>query len=73
MPPVHYMSREEVAAYIGVRLDSLNRYDLPEHDGEIGIRRLVNGKVKGQKKGWLKQTIDQWNAERPGRGRWGPH
>lgn len=32
-------------------------YDLPEPDVTIGRTR-----------GWLPDTIDQWNAQRPGRG-----
>lgn len=56
---IQYMGRRDVAARIGVKLDSLNRYNLPLHDAVIGNR-----------KGWLPSTIDEWNAARPGRGRW---
>lgn len=53
-----YLSRSEVAARIGVKPDTLGRYKLPEPDAMIGATR-----------GWLPETIDAWNANRPGRGR----
>lgn len=55
---VRYLSRPEVAARIGVAPDTLNRYKLPEPDAQIGVRQV----------GWLPETIDAWNAARPGRG-----
>lgn len=54
-----YLSAAEFAARIGVKPDSLNRYKLPEPDAMIGRTR-----------GWLAETIDAWNAARPGRGNW---
>lgn len=54
--PVRYLSRPEVAARIGVKPDTLNRYKLPDPDAQIGARQL----------GWLPATIDAWNAARPG-------
>lgn len=54
--PKRYLSRPEVAERIGVKPDTLNRYRLPEPDAVIG--RL---------KGWLPETIDAWNANRPSR------
>jgi hypothetical protein len=47
-----------VAQRIGVKPDTLGRYKLPEPDAMIGTV-----------KGWLPETIDQWQATRPGRGR----
>lgn len=56
-----YMGRVEVAEYLGLKsVRSLSRTKLPPHDAEIGIHR-----------GWLAATIDEWQASRPGRGRWG--
>jgi len=52
---VRYLSRPEVAARIGVKPDTLNRYKLPPHDAQIGARLV----------GWLPETIDAWNARRP--------
>ncbi|MGW5514233.1 XRE family transcriptional regulator [Nocardia africana] len=54
---IKYLSRAGVAERIGVKYDTLNRYKLPPHDAEVGDR-----------KGWLPQTIDEWNERRPGRG-----
>lgn len=55
-----FLGRKEVADRLGVKTDSLNGYDLPDPDALIGTHR-----------GWLPATIDQWSAERPGRGNWG--
>lgn len=60
--PISYLSRTEVAHYLGLAgLPSLTGVTLPPPDAQIGDR-----------KGWLPETIDAWNAKRPGRGRWGP-
>jgi predicted DNA-binding transcriptional regulator AlpA len=58
-PTVRYLSRPEVAARIGVKTDTLNRYKLPAPDAQIGARQI----------GWLPETIDAWNAARPSRTR----
>jgi predicted DNA-binding transcriptional regulator AlpA len=55
--PVRYLSRPEVADRIGVKTDTLNRYQLPAPDAQIGIRQI----------GWLPATIDAWQAGRPGK------
>ena len=55
------MGRVEVAEYLGLEsVRSLSRMTLPPHDVEVGVH-----------KGWKPETIDAWNAARPGRGRWG--
>lgn len=53
--PRRYLSRPEVAARIGVQPDTLNRYKLPVPDAQIGSRLV----------GWLPETIDEWDANRP--------
>jgi hypothetical protein len=56
-----YLGRVEVAEYLGLKsVRSLSRVKLPDPDALIGPHR-----------GWLPETIDEWNANRPGRGRWG--
>lgn len=55
---MRFLSRTEVADRIGVRAPTLSRYALPEPDAMIGDVR-----------GWLPETIDAWNSNRPGRGR----
>lgn len=59
--PRKYLSTTEVAARIGVKRATLGRYKLPEPDARIGDVR-----------GWTVETIDAWNAARPGVGNWGP-
>ena len=54
---VRYLSRAEVAQRIGVAPSTLSRYKLPSPDAVVGDVR-----------GWLPETIDAWNAARPGRG-----
>lgn len=56
-----FLSRSEVAERIGLKsIRSLSGLNLPPHDALVGNH-----------KGYLVETIDQWNANRPGRGRWG--
>jgi predicted DNA-binding transcriptional regulator AlpA len=55
---IRYLSTTELAERIGVGRSSLGNYRLPEPDAMIGATR-----------GWLPETIDAWNASRPGRGR----
>lgn len=60
-PVARYLGRVEVAEYLGLKsVRSLSRVKLPDPDAMIGPHR-----------GWLPETIDAWNASRPGRGRWG--
>jgi len=61
VPVAIYLSRVDVARRIGLKsVRSLSGMTLPPHDVEVGVH-----------KGWLPKTIDEWNANRPGRGRWG--
>lgn len=52
-----YLSVAEVAEHIGVKNASAKALRLPEPDALIGRTR-----------GWKAETIDAWNAARPGRG-----
>jgi hypothetical protein len=54
---INYLSRKEVAERLGVKQGTLGRYRLPEPDAMIGEVR-----------GWLPESIDAWNASRPGHG-----
>ena len=56
---ITYLSASELAERIGVSPNTIKRYVLPEPDAVIG-------KVRG----WLPETVDAWNAARPGSGRW---
>lgn len=53
----HYLGFNQFAERIGVKPGALGNYRIPEPDAYIGRTR-----------GWLPETIDRWNASRPGRG-----
>lgn len=61
--PVTYLSRSDFAKRIGVQTSTLARYKLPKPDAIIGVNQRPTY-------GWLPQTIDTWNTNRPGRGNW---
>jgi hypothetical protein len=54
-----FLSRKEVSEWLAVHPGTLARYKLPTADATIGRAR-----------GWRKSTIVDWDASRPGRGRW---
>ncbi|WP_413456092.1 transcriptional regulator [Glutamicibacter sp. FR1] len=62
---VHYLSLNGVANHLGISPHTAKKYAdegrLPLHDAEVGDppRNI---------RGWLPETIDTWNASRPGRG-----
>ncbi|MBW3077703.1 hypothetical protein [Bifidobacterium simiiventris] len=53
----HYLGVTDVANRLGIAKSAVSAYKLPEPDAMIGKTR-----------GWSIETIDQWNANRPGRG-----
>lgn len=61
IPIIRFLGRTEVAHYLNMKtINSLSGVTLPPHNAEISDRA-----------GWFPATIDAWNAQRPGRGRWG--
>ena len=54
---IRYLSVTDVAKHLGISTAAVSSYKLPEPDATIRRTR-----------GWLPDTIDQWNASRPGRG-----
>ncbi|WP_457066814.1 hypothetical protein [Mycobacteroides abscessus] len=59
--PIQYMSTADVAEYMGLKsAASLTKYKLPMEDARVGKYR-----------GWKKETIATWHANRPGPGNWG--
>ena len=66
--PTRYLSQLQVAAMIGVSPNSLGRYALPPPDVVIGPVNDDGSLPRGTVRGWLPETIEKWNAARPGRG-----
>lgn len=54
---IKYLSVTDVSKRLGISTAAVSAYKLPQPDALIGRTR-----------GWLPETIDQWNAQRPGRG-----
>lgn len=54
---IEYLSVTDVSKRLGISTAAVSAYKLPQPDALIGRTR-----------GWLPDTIDQWNAQRPGRG-----
>lgn len=54
-----YLSRRDFAERIGVQPGTLSRYRLPEPD-------VIVGTASNAARGWLPETVDAWNRERPG-------
>ncbi|PJM72371.1 hypothetical protein CS006_10580 [Bifidobacterium primatium] len=52
-----YLGVKQVAERLGITTGAFNSLKQPEPDALIGRTR-----------GWLPETIDAWNAARPGRG-----
>jgi hypothetical protein len=62
---VEYLSLQDVADHLGVSRNAVAKYKLPEPDVRVGSG--LNAP-----RGWSTKTIDDWNAQRPGPGNWGP-
>lgn len=66
--PAVYLGVAQVAERIGVKAGALSRYKLPDPDVIIGALNDDGTIARGSFRGWLPATIDDWNANRPGRG-----
>ncbi len=66
--PRVYLSRQQLAERIGVAPGALSRYKLPEPDVVVGPVNDDGTIPRGSVRGWLAETVDEWNANRPGRG-----
>ncbi|WP_028477929.1 hypothetical protein [Nocardia sp. CNY236] len=66
--PARYLNRAQVAERIGVVAPALSRYKLPDPDVIVGPVNDDGTLPVGTIRGWLTETIDEWNATRPGRG-----
>jgi hypothetical protein len=63
-----YLNRAQVAERIGVVPSALSKYKLPDPDSVTGPINADGTIPRGTVRGWLPETIDNWQAERPGRG-----
>ena len=66
--PAVYLGVAQVAERIGVKPGALSRYKLPTPDVVIGTIDDDGTVSRGSFRGWAEETIDEWNANRPGRG-----
>ncbi|MGX1773523.1 hypothetical protein ACWIGW_15530 [Nocardia brasiliensis] len=66
--PVVYLNRAQLADRIGVQSATLGKYKLPEPDVVVGPIEDDGTVPRGTVRGWLPETIDAWNADRPGHG-----
>jgi hypothetical protein len=66
--PRRYLSQAQFAERIGVSPNSMGRYKLPPADAVTGPVNDDGSLPRGTIRGWLPETIDEWNANRPGRG-----
>lgn len=64
---IHYLSLNQFGQRIGLSHTTMQSYQrekrLPEPDVAIG------GSARGHTYGWSIETIDAWQASRPGRGK----
>ena len=66
--PRAYLSRAQVAERLGVESGTLSRYKLPPPDVVVGPLNDDGTVPPRTVRGWLPETIDEWNKHRPGRG-----
>ncbi|MBM4468146.1 hypothetical protein GS905_23690 [Rhodococcus hoagii] len=67
--PKHYLSRAQFAERIDVAPDTMSRYKLPDPDVIIGPVNEDGSLPRGTVRGWLPETVDEWNKNRRGPGR----
>lgn len=61
----HYLSLNAFAKRIGVTMHTIRSY---AKEGRLPAPDAVIGEPPSAKQGWLPETIDTWQANRPGRG-----
>lgn len=66
--PRTYMNRAQVEEHLGLASGSLSKIKLPTPDAVTGPVNDDGSLPRGTVRGWLPETIDKWNASRPGRG-----
>ena len=66
--PRVYLNRAQVEEHLGLAPGSLSKIKMPIPDAVIGPVNDDGTYPRGTVRGWTVETIDKWNAERPGRG-----
>ena len=66
--PRRYLNQAEFEARLGLARGTLSRYKLPVPDVVVGPVNEDGSLPRGTVRGWRAETIDEWNAARPGRG-----
>lgn len=61
---VHYMTINQVAEHIGLSFHTVKKY---QSEGRLPEPDAILGRGCAAKYGWLEETIDQWQENRPGR------
>lgn len=62
---VKYLTLNGVARRLGISPQTARRY---RDDGRLPDPDCVLGEGRAVKHGWLPETVDAWNASRPGHG-----
>lgn len=63
-----YLNRAQVEHRLGLALGSLSKIAMPVPDAIVGPVNPDGTIPRGTVRGWLPETVDKWNAHRPGRG-----
>ncbi|MGU3650664.1 hypothetical protein [Mycolicibacterium sp. A43C] len=65
----HYLNLAQFEERIGMARGGLSKFHLPEPDVIVGPVNDDGSIPRGTTRGWTAETIDEWNANRPGPGR----
>lgn len=65
---LRFLNRAQVEDHLGLALGSLSKIRLPEPDVTVGPVNPDGSIPRGTVRGWTVETIDRWNAGRPGQG-----
>lgn len=66
---VHYLNLAQFEERLGMARGSLSKFRLPDPDVVVGPVNDDGSIPRGTARGWTPETIDEWNAARPGQGR----
>lgn len=66
--PRIYLNRAQVEDHLGLASGSLSKIKMPTPDVIVGPVNDDGTIPRGTVRGWKHETIDAWNATRPGQG-----